>query len=43
MPYGNHSLTKKEEIMEKKTIEDMMVVDFTIDFIDYLYVESLRA
>lgn len=29
--------------MEKKTIEDMMVVDFTIDFIDYLYVESLRA
>ena len=26
-----------------KTIEDMMVVDFTIDFIDYLYVESLRA
>ena len=26
-----------------KTIEEMMIVDFTIDFVDYLYAESLTA
>ena len=29
--------------MENQQIVEMMVVDFTIDFIDYLYVDSLRA
>ena len=26
-----------------KTIEEMMILDFTVDFIDYLYNDSLTA
>ena len=41
MPYGNYYSLTNKRIM--KNIEIIMDLDFTLDYIDYLYGESLSA